>query len=147
MIKKFLILLFLATTVKAQTISPVINEFGKKASGEFTVTNNGLQPLAVAVRAFSFTVVDGKSIFRPLDAGVTVSINTTSTRLGPKQSFTFDYDVRCASLPCAITIDVSLTGLHTITGLAVALHLPEVIYLCDKAKGCRDRIRKAREVK
>src|SRR3984893_6991842 len=49
-------LLFLGLSVSAQTVSPVIVECGKKCSGAFSVTNNGLTPLAVTLGARSFSM-------------------------------------------------------------------------------------------
>lgn len=40
-----------------QTVSPVIGECGRKCKGEFTITNNGLAPLAVTVQPFSFRLI------------------------------------------------------------------------------------------
>jgi hypothetical protein len=137
-------ILAIGVSLHAQTVSPVISEYGKKASGEFTVTNNALVPEAVAVEAMSFSVgTDGKSIFRPLDPGVDVQLSTQSARLGPRQSYVVNYEVHCAVLPCAVTIFSTLTGLHTTEGIAMAIHLPHVIYVCNKPKACRQSMRRA----
>src|ERR1700680_3205297 len=48
--------LFFGLAVSAQTVSPVIAECGKKCRGEFSITNNGLTPLAVSVEARSFSL-------------------------------------------------------------------------------------------
>jgi hypothetical protein len=62
-------------TVSAQTVSPIIVECGKKCRGEFSITNNGLTPLAVSVQARSFSLdIQGRATNRPLDAGVDLQL-------------------------------------------------------------------------
>ena len=50
------LILAAAPAIHAQTISPPISEYGKKASGEFTVTNDAIIPLAVSVEAFTLAI-------------------------------------------------------------------------------------------
>jgi len=125
------LILVCASEAGAQTVSPVAAEAkGPKARGEFSLTNNQIVPLAVFVEATSAQ----QSTLAP---GVTVRLANSSARLGPKQTYVFQYEVECAALPCAVNFWATLTGLHTKDGLAVALHLPSVLYVCDRAKDCR----------
>jgi hypothetical protein len=142
--KKLLLFLILAPAIHAQTISPVISEGkGPRVRGEFQVTNNQLVPMAVVVQPYSMTVgTDGKPIYRPVDPGVDIKLDSNSARLSPKQSYAFGFEIKCAALPCTINFDAVLTGLHTKDGLAIALHMPSVFYLCQKQKGCRAGVRK-----
>lgn len=135
--KLILLLILVSPALRAQTVSPVIAEFGKRAVGQFTVSNNALVPQAVVVEAMSFSVVAGQTKYRALDPGVDVKLSETSARLGPKSTRTFDYTITCQSLPCAVTLWSTLTGLHSPDGMKLAIHLPHVIYLCEKAKNCR----------
>jgi hypothetical protein len=52
----FLQFLFFGSNVSAQTVSPIIVECSKKCRGEFSITNNGLTPLAVTLEARSFSL-------------------------------------------------------------------------------------------
>jgi hypothetical protein len=131
--------------VSAQTISPVIVELGAKGTkpfnGSFTVSNPGLTPLTVVVekpQSLVFTSANGKPSLVPLVAGVRVDLSQQSAKIGAKQSAEFWYTIRCASKPCAVVIFSTLTsGQHTAQGMSIALHLPAIIYACEKQKSCR----------
>src|ERR1700730_9014334 len=78
-------LLFWGLSVSAQTVSPVIVECGKKCSGAFSVTNNGLTPLAVTVEARSFSMdPQGHATYRSLDAAADLKLDEGSARIAPK---------------------------------------------------------------
>lgn len=128
----------------AQTISPVIVECGRKCSGQFTVTNNGIEPLAVVVEPFSFSLdkESGNSLFRPLDKTVEVELNDMSAKIGPRSDHTFDYKMKCGAPPCLVTLATSMVVGHTQEGMAIRVVLPHVVYQCDKAKACRANARK-----
>jgi hypothetical protein len=119
-----------------QTISPVVQECGRKCSGTFKLTNNGLDPMAVIVTSQSFTIVNGKQVFG--DAA-SVTLSETSARIGPKQAHDFDVKIRCLQTPCAVQLSVAMMLGHTVEGLAVRGILPEVFYVCDKSKDCRKK--------
>jgi hypothetical protein len=137
-----LILAFLATPVLAQTISPVVVECGKHCSGQFTVTNNGIVPLAVIVQPVSFSLNSaGGSVFRPLDATVQLTLNDMSARIGPLGAHTFDYNLKCSTTPCLVTFLSSMTVGHAQGGIAIRVILPHVLYSCAKAKDCRKDVR------
>jgi hypothetical protein len=132
--------------VSAQTVSPVIVELGAKGTkafqGSFTVNNPGLTPLTVVVeRPQSMTFSNGKPKLGPLASGVSVELSQQSAKVGAKQSATFWYTLKCDAKPCAVAIFSTLTnGLHVSSGLSVALHMPTVIYACQKQKNCRKQI-------
>lgn len=140
----FAVLLF-CSAARSQTLSPVIGECGKHCRGQFTVTNNGLSPMAVTVQPYSFSLdaATGKSIFRPLDSSVAVRLGESSARVPIKGTHTFSYDLQCASAPCSVTFIANMITGRTAEGLQIHILLPHVVYVCDKPKGCRESVRKA----
>lgn len=143
--KKLLVIFLLAAPALAQTISPVINECGKKCSGAFTFRNNGLEPMMVTVEPASFSIdaATGHSIYRPLDSTVEVLMNEMSARVGPREEHQFDYSIQCSVYPCMVVLRTIASGGHTDAGVQLRFQLPEVIYQCNKAKNCRANTRKA----
>ena len=140
--KHLLLLLVLAPALHAQTISPVVSEAkGPRVRGEVTVTNNQLIPMAVQIQPYLMAIDNGKPSFLPTNAATVVHLDSNSARLGPKQTYAFGFDFRCAELPCVVSFDVVFTGLHTRDGLAVALHGNSIYYVCDKEKACRQHVR------
>jgi hypothetical protein len=139
-----LILIF-AETASAQTMSPLVSECGHHCTGQFTVTNNGLQAMAIVVEALSFKIdpATGRSVFRPLDSGVQFRLSETSARVGAKSPHIFFYDLTCNSAPCPVAFVASMITGHTTEGLAIRTNLWTSVYACEKAKGCRDSVRKA----
>jgi hypothetical protein len=152
MLKWFLFgLLYLGLVVyaaSAQSVSPLVAEGGKgKARGEFTVTNNGVQPLIVTVQPMSFKLrPGGTSLYYFLENTVGLKMNETSARIGAKQTHTFGYVIECHSeQPCLVAFLPRMVALQkTTTGFQVGVVIPHSVYLCpDKAKDCRARVRKA----
>src|SRR5580704_77617 len=88
-------MLFFSLAVSAQTVSPLIVECGKKCRGEFSITNNGLTPLAVTVEARSFSLdTVGRATNRPLDPGVDLKLEEGSARVSPKGTHAFGYQLK-----------------------------------------------------
>lgn len=124
-------------------LTPIISECSAKCSGDFTVTNDSLLPVATMLRPVSFTVsADGMSHFSPLDSTIHVLLSENSARIGPKQSHSFSYRVTCDALPCFLTIYAVVTAKHS-DGLTVEINLPHTIYACEKSKNCRASVRKS----
>jgi hypothetical protein len=126
----------------AQTISPIVQEYGKKANGTFLLTNNTVQPLAVTIEAYSFSVDKAGKHLRPLDSTVHLKLSETSARLAPKETHEVDYKIRCDSYPCLVTLLSGMVVGHTQGDkdhpvFQVRLILEHVVYLCEKQKGCR----------
>lgn len=134
-----LLSLLLTPLTHAQTISPVVVEAGGKKSytGNFTVQNDGVTPLVAVVE------VKGLGL-TPLPPTVHVELSQMSARLGAHQQYNFWYRISCDQKPCVVTFNVQLTGPHTASGLAVAIHIPSTVYFCQKAKGCRASVLAAR---
>jgi hypothetical protein len=144
-LKAVVLLLICAGAAGAQTLSPIISECGAKCKGEFTVTNNGLAPMAVTIQPVSFSLDKdtGRSIFRPLDSTVTIRLAESSARVPIKGAHTFSYDLQCNAAPCPVTFLVSMSAGHTDSGLQIKIEIPAVVYSCERAKDCRANVRKA----
>ena len=137
------LLLTAAGSASAQTLSPIVQEYGKKANGSFLLQNNTVQPLAVTIEAYSFSVdAKGKHV-RPLDSTVEVKLSETSARLGPKETHEIDYAIRCQSFPCLVEFLNGMVVGHTQGDkdhpvFQVRLVLEHVVYVCEKRqKSCR----------
>jgi hypothetical protein len=137
-------ILFSGLSVSAQTVSPVIVECGKKCNGAFSVTNNGLTPLAVTVEARSFSLnIEGHATYRTLDASANLKLDEGSARIAPKGTHTFSYELKCFAAPCSVTLLSSMVVGHTADGIWVRVQLPHTVYACEKQKDCRKSVRAA----
>lgn len=139
----FIALFCLQGAVWAQSISPVVQECGRKCSGEFVVTNNEVIPMATTVDLFAFTYVEGKPRYGPLPAGMHVEMSETSARIPPRASHEFAYRIRCDTLPCAVGIQWSMVHGHVDGGVVTGLRFITTVYQCEKQRGCRDSVRKS----
>jgi hypothetical protein len=139
------LILFGICAASGQTISPVNTECGRKCSGQFTVSNDGISPMNVSVESWGFTVgADGKMQFNRLeDSHVHVTLSETSARIGPKAGHIFFFKAACDQTPCWFTFRTTMYVGHTAEGVAVALHLSDAVYLCPQARGCRESILKS----
>lgn len=133
MFRRFVLIALVAAAglpAAAQTISPVILEYQKKANGKFQVTNDSDIPLAVVLEPESFTV-DGKGspTYGPLDKNIHLELSSTSFRLGPHQTYMVFYKASADHLPAWFTIYATVTGKRTVEGIELAIHLPHTVYL------------------
>ena len=140
----FVQFLFFGLAVSAQTVSPIIVECGKKCRGEFSITNNGLTPLAVSVEARSFSLDTlGHATNRPLDPSVDLKLEEGSARISPKGTHTFAYQLKCSVPPCSVALLSSMVVGHTAEGILVRVQLAHTVYACEKQKDCRKQVRAA----
>ena len=138
----FLLFLFFGLGVSAQTVSPMIVECGKTCRGEFSITNNGLTPLAVTVEGRSFSLDTlGRATNRPLDPTVDLKLEEGSARIAPKGTHIFAYQLKCSAPPCPVAILSSMVAGHTAQGVLVRVQLAHTIYACEKQKNCRKNVR------
>jgi hypothetical protein len=136
--------LFFGSAASAQTVSPIIVECGKKCRGEFSLTNNGLTPLAVSIEAHSFSLDTlGHATNRSLDPGVDLRLEEGSARISPKGTHTFAYQLKCSVPPCSVALLASMVVGHTEEGILVRVQLAHTVYACEKQKDCRKRVRAA----
>lgn len=123
---------------------PVIAECGKKCQGEFSITNNGFTPLAVTVEARSFSLDNlGHAINRSLDPTVDLKLEEGSARIPPKGTHTFGYQLKCMVETCSVALLSSMVVGRTPQGILVRVQLAHTIYVCEKQKNCRKKVRAA----
>jgi hypothetical protein len=135
---------FFGMAVSAQTVSPIIVECGKKCRGEFSITNNGLTPLAVTVEARSFSMDTlGHATNRPLDSAVDLQLEEGSARVSPKGTHTFAYQLKCSARPCSVVLLSSMVVGRTSEGILVRVQLAHTVYMCENQKNCRKQVRAA----
>ena len=134
-----------SSAASAQTVSPILNECGKKCSGTFTIQSNVLIPMAVTVEPYSFSLDKAGKHLRPLDSTTHVKLSETSARLGPKETHEFSYKIICDSLPCSVAFLSGMIVGHTQVSqdnpvLAIRLILDHSVYACARQKNCRKSI-------
>ena len=139
--RAFLCLFFLAPTLAAQTISPVIVEFREKAAGRFQIHNDSDFPLNVILEPHSFTVDSaGKPAFTALSPEIHLELSAMSFRVGPKQDYFVFYKANADKLPNWFCVYANITGPHTTEGIQVRLELPHTVYLLGKKPGAMNDI-------
>jgi hypothetical protein len=125
----------LVGNARAQTISPVIQEYQQKADSRFQIYNDADVPLTVTLEPYSFTVdTNGSPTFRKLDSGISIQMSTTSFRIQPRQTYYVFYKARAEALPAWFCIYATVTGPSTPNGLKLAFKLPHTVYLLDNKK-------------
>lgn len=139
-----LVLIFSASAVRSQTISPLVSECSRKCSGSFTLENNAVIPLVATIQAFQFTLDSKGQHFRALDTAHVI-LSDSSARLGPRETREINYKIRCDEPKCGVailaTMVVGSTKNSSGTGtIQVRLALQETVYVCDKSKNCRRSI-------
>jgi hypothetical protein len=135
-----LMLILCASGCRAQTVSPIVAEFGKKANGAFQITNNTVQPMVVSLESYSFSLDSKGQHFRKLDATTHVTLSESSARLSPREVHEFNYRITCDVLPCYTTILSGMIVGKTQDGIQVRLILPHSVYTCQKkASKCREQ--------
>ncbi len=133
--------LFHNTLVSAQTISPVIVEYGAKAEGKFQLTNDGLTPVAVVLEPKSFSVdLAGNGVYRPLDPTIHLDLSTMSFRLEPLQSYVVFYKAHADTLPAWFTVWATFSPIQRTEGVRVRIMLPHTVYLYQKKTVAKDEI-------
>jgi hypothetical protein len=137
----YLWLLLLGVHASAQTVQPVIVEYKGKASGQFTLTNNTLQPMIVVLEPKSFSITpEGRGIFRPLDPGIHLQLSSQSVRLEPQQNYHVFYKADADALPAWFTIYASFSPVRRGPSLEVRILLPHTVYLYQKQPVTQNQI-------
>ncbi len=139
----FTVLMLSIFAIGQVTLSPPRAQYGKKAKGEFTLTNESFQPLSISLEAMSAAVKDGDFTVSPMGSDQHLKLSEYSAKIGAKQTHTFAYDLRCNTLPCAAVIFSSVAVGHTDNGMGINGRVGHVIYVCQKEKNCREEFLKS----
>ncbi|MGI4853884.1 MAG: hypothetical protein ACRYF4_07565 [Janthinobacterium lividum] len=127
------VLLTLPGGVLAQSVQPAIVEYGAKADGKFSVTNNTASTMTVVLEPKSFSISpDGHGTFRTLDPGIKVELSTMSVRLQPMQTYTVFYKASAERAPAWFTIYSTFIPVRKGESLNVRFQLPHTVYLYQK---------------
>lgn len=125
--------LLLGSCVIAQTVQPVISEYGTKADGMFTLTNGTLTPMVVVMEPKSFSITpDGQGVFRTLDKDIHVELSAMSARLEPGQTYYVFYKAHADQLPAWFTVYSTFSSLQHEPGMDLRIMLPHTVYLYQK---------------
>lgn len=130
-------LLALSPLANAQTVRPLIDEFGNPAKGRVEYVNDASVPLNVTVEAKSFTVSETGTIsYRPLDSNVHLKLSATSFRIPPQQSYFLFYEASSDKTPAWFVIYAAFSGfgIRTAEGMNVRVQLPHTVYLLPKER-------------
>lgn len=123
---------FFATSmqVQAQGISPIIQEFNKKARGTVQVSNLSDVPKLVSCKAQGFDPNEHGSLqFHPLDESLLVRINTAREVVPAKGSRQISFDATPVALPAWFAVTCRLTPLERSPGLTIALELSSIVII------------------
>ena len=133
--------LLLASGGIAQTVQPVISEYGAKADGMFALTNGTLTPMVVVLEPRSFSITpDGQGVFRPLDRDIHVELSAMSARLEPGQTYYVFYKAHADQLPAWFTVYSTFSSLQHEPGMDVRIMLPHTVYLYQKKPLAKEEI-------
>ncbi len=127
--------LVLSALCGAQTVRPLIDEFGNPAKGRVEYVNDASVPLNVVVEAKSFSVNEkGEISYRPLDSNIHLKLSATSFRIPPQQSYFLFYEASSDVAPAWFVIYGSFSGfaVRTAEGMNVRVQLPHTVYLLPK---------------
>ena len=142
----FLFLVLLSQVAVGQiTISPLNNEFGKKAKGEFSLRNESYAPLSVSIEIASADFANGQLAMAALKSTVHARLSEYSAKIPSHQTRTIAYSISCDVMPCSVVFLSTVVVGHTNEGMAIALRLGHVVYVCEQAKNCRTSFVKDRK--
>ena len=118
---------------RAQTVRPVIVQYGGPAQGKVELVNNALQPLSVVLEPMSFTITpDGNGVYGPLSADIHLKLSAMSFRIPPRQSRFVFYEAKPDKLPAWFVIYSVFAGRPSQSGINVQLRLPHTVYILQK---------------
>ncbi len=132
----FLLLMLVAGSARAQSISPVIQQCSTKPNKgcavNFHATNTSLRPMWVVLEPHSMSLTpEKKPVLRPLDSGVVVALSQQSAKLYPLENHEFEARISCPTVRCAVQISVIFAlGRSADNSMNLRLSLPESIYSC-----------------
>jgi hypothetical protein len=114
--------------VQAQGMSPVIQEFTKKARGAVQVTNIGDTPKTVSCRAQGFDPDEhGAPQFHPIDAALHVRIDSGRVVVGPKSSRQVSFDATPTAPPAWFAVTCRFMPVEHGAGLTLAMEITSIV--------------------
>lgn len=136
------------TQVHAQGMSPVIQEFNKKARGVVQVTNIGDAPKIVSCRAQSFDANEhGVLQLHPLDAALHVRIEAGRQVVAAKDSRQVSFDATPTTLPAWFVVTCRFMPLEQGPGLTLAMEISSIVIVHGGPLNPRDVAMSAKLVK
>jgi hypothetical protein len=112
----------------AQQVSPVIQEFNKKARGAIQVANLGVEPKFVTCRAQSFEPNEhGGPLPRSLDPQLNVRLATGKMLLAPKDSRQISYDANPAVLPAWFLVTCRFMPVERSQGITIGTDISSIV--------------------
>lgn len=115
---------------QAQGMSPVIQEFNKKARGVVQVSNIGDTPKFVSCRAQSFNADEhGVLVLRPLDSVLHVRLDTRKEVITAKGSRQVSFDATPTILPAWFVVTCRFMPVERGPGLTLAMEISSVVII------------------
>jgi hypothetical protein len=116
--------------VQAQGMSPVSQEFNKKARGVVEVTNNDTSAKIISCRAQSFDANEhGVPQLSPIDPALHVRIDADRVVLAPKSSRQVSFEADPAALPAWFVVTCRFMPMERGPGLTVAMELSSIVII------------------
>jgi len=122
------VLVGIGIPANAQRMSPMQQDFDRKARGSVEVANADTFPKFLACNAEGFDVDDhGKIALHPLDPDLHVRIASERTELGPNQSKQISFDATPATVPAWFAVFCEFSPVKRQTGVTVNIAIFSVI--------------------
>jgi hypothetical protein len=116
--------------IQAQGMSPVSQEFNKKARGVVEVTNNEDTAKIISCRAQSFDVNEhGIPQLSPIDPALHVRVDTDRVVLAPKTTRQVSFEADPAALPAWFVVTCRFVPMERGPGLTVALEISSIVII------------------
>lgn len=114
--------------MQGQGMSPMSQEFSKRARGTVEVTNNSDAERLVSCRAQGFDVDEHGAIhLHALSGALNVRMNTERVMLAPKDSRQISFDADPYSLPAWFAVTCRFTPVQRRRGLTLAMEISSVV--------------------
>lgn len=139
--------------VSGVTISPAISEAtfkfarNKTAAGSFQIINHDVQSISVIIEPKTEHFLNGSPVIMPLPPEIAIKLDSASARIGPQQTYTFNYKITGMTQNTVIVFVVKVMrvarphndGTSVSGATNVTLAIPSVLYICD-THNCRNTI-------
>jgi hypothetical protein len=133
--------------VQAQAMSPIVQEFNKKARGTVRASNNGDVAKFVSCQAHGFDADEhGTLQFHPLSDALHVRIAAERVVLEPKGSRQVSFDATPAALPAWFVVTCRFMPVDRAPGLTIAMEISSIVIIQGKPLDPRDVTLSAKHV-